>query len=154
MRNETVIFICILLFPSVLGGSFSYLCNVKETSGSTVNIRPDPEVFGIVWPILYILLGLSWYYARNSLMNKYEISPDLLYIILNIFLCLWIYVYSCKGLKKEGVYVLILCIIAGLSCFTVGNITSKLLITPLLGWLYLATLLNVFEVEKLNSNTI
>ena len=147
-------FIIILLLPSIFGGLFSYLCDVKKTSGSTVNIRPDPKIFGIVWPILYLLLGLSWNYARNVTVKNDGISPDILYTILNMFLCLWIYVYSCQERKKEGVYVLILCIIAGLSCFTVGNITSKLLITPLLGWLYLATLLNAFEVEKLNSNTI
>lgn len=145
--------ILIFILPAFIGFIFSYICGVKKTSGNIVNIRPDPVVFGIVWPILYLLLGLSWNYARKY-ADKTQISPDVLYIILNIFLCLWIYVYSCKGFKKEGVYILILCIIAGLSCFTVGNITSKLLLTPLLGWLYLATLLNAFEVEKLNSNTI
>lgn len=152
--NIDLTFISILVTPIVLGTLFSFICGIDKTSGNNVNIRPDPVVFGIVWPILYLLLGLSWNYARNTVIKTGDISPDILYILLNTLLCMWIYIYSCKGLKKEGVYILILCIIAGLSCFTVGNIISKLLITPLLGWLYLATLINVFEVEKTNSNSI
>ena len=77
MTDKTKIFILILIIPSLFGALFSYSCNVKKTSGDIVNIRPAPEIFGIVWPILYLLLGLSWNYARNSI-NKDEISLELL----------------------------------------------------------------------------
>jgi len=134
-----------IFIPSILGTIFALSCNVSKSSGSTVNIRPEPIVFGIAWFILYILIGLSWYFARNA--NDNYLLVDVFYIILNIALCSWIIVYSCTENKKGGVYVLVIGIICTVWCYTLGNTLSKMLITPLLGWLFLATLINVLEVS-------
>ena len=137
-----------IIMPSILGFSMALFCNVGSNSGAIVNFRPPPIVFSIVWTILYILLGISWYCAlEDNDLDKNKVN--MFYILLNIFLCLWVYIYSCKNDKKTGIYIIILCIIFSLFCYTVGNLNSKLLIVPLIGLLLLATLLNVFEVEKL-----
>ena len=138
-----------ILLPSILGYSAAMFCNVGKNSGEIVSFRPPPVVFSIVWSVLYLLLGISWYLALNDdSLDKNMVN--IFYILLNIFLCLWVYVYSCKNDKKMGIYIIVICIIFSLFCYTIGNLTSKLLIVPLMGWLFLATLLNVFEVEKLN----
>jgi len=65
-------------------------------------------------------------------------------------LSLWIIIYSCKNNKLGGVYILILSIVFSLLSYTVGDLTSQLLIVPLIGWLLFATILNIFEVQLLN----
>ena len=136
----------IILLPSILGYLSAALCNVKDISGSSVNFRPKSEIFSTVWIILYILIGLSWYYAMKEQNKNLTI---IIYILLNIALCSWIYFYSCKNQKINGIYSLIVSFIFALCCYTIGNLESKLLIVPLIGWLLFATFINVAEVQKM-----
>ena len=136
-----------IILPSIFGYVTASACNVSSSSGVSVKFRPPPVVFSVVWIILYILLGLSWYYARDQPIIDRNIV-DTVYILLNLFLVLWIVFYSCRGDKVNAIYILVLAIIFTILAYTSGNITSKMLITPLLGWLFLATLINVFEVQN------
>ena len=137
----------LIILPSIFGYLSGTLCNVKDTSGSTVNFRPKPITFSIAWIILYILIGLSWYYA--SLDTTEMALNTLFHLLLNLGLCSWIYFYSCKKQKINGIYALIFSFTCALLCYTIGNTTSKLLIVPLIGWILFATLINVGEVEKM-----
>jgi benzodiazapine receptor len=137
-----------IIIPAIMGYGTSMICNVQKQSGGSVNFRPSPIVFSIVWPILYILLGLSWFYSRK--IN--QTLSDVFYILLNIALVLWIFVYSCNDNKKYGIYVLILSFVFVLCCSFLGDIKSKLLIAPLIGWILFATLLNIFEVQNMKIN--
>lgn len=136
-------------FPIIIPGLSGYLtsmfCNVSKTSGAEVSFRPPAFVFGIVWAILYLLFGFSWYCSRKE---KDKMLVDIFFSMLVIILNLWIYVYSCKNNKKDAIYILVLSIVFSLLCYTVGNFISKLLIVPLIVWLLFATLINIFEVEK------
>jgi translocator protein len=132
-----------VIIPGLLGFISAMFCNVKKDSGVNVSFRPPAIVFSIVWPILYVLLGLSWFYSRKD--NR--MLSDIFYILLTLSLCLWIFVYSCKNDKKAGVYVIVISIIFALLSYTVAPLNSKLMITPLIGWLFFATLLNAFEVK-------
>jgi translocator protein len=132
-----------IIIPGLLGFISAMFCNVKKDSGVNVSFRPPAIVFSIVWPILYILLGLSWFYSRKD--NR--MLSDIFYILLTLSLCLWIFVYSCKNDKKAGVYVIVISIIFALLSYTVAPLNSKLMIIPLIGWLFFATLLNAFEVK-------
>jgi len=149
---NTILYLFILLLPLILGTVTSlFICKVESTSGENVKIRPPSVVFSVVWPILYILLGLSWNVARKY---NNQMLADVLYLLLNLLLCTWIYVYSCLDKKKESVYVIVGCFTLALVCFSLGNYISKMSISPLIGWLFLATLLNVLEVEKINNTDV
>jgi tryptophan-rich sensory protein len=132
-----------IIIPGLLGFISAMFCNVKKDSGSNVSFRPPTIAFSIVWPILYILLGLSWFYSRK----ENQIISDIFYISLILVLCLWIFVYSCQNNKKSGVYILIISIIFALLSYTIAPLNSKIMIVPLIGWLFFATLLNMFEVK-------
>lgn len=140
----------IILLPSIMGFGSSMLCNVQKDAGSTVYFRPPPFVFSIVWPILYLLLGFSWYYCRKINQKL----ADVFYIILNLTLISWIFVYSCKNNKKYGIYVLLISFIFAMCCYTLGDIKSKLMIVPLIGWILFATLLNIFEVQNISQHLL
>lgn len=135
-----------IIIPSILGYGTAMFCGVQSSSGIVVPIRPPPVVFSIVWPILYIMLGVSWYYSRKIK----TLLSDIFYGTLVFLLSLWIIIYSCENNKLGGVYILILSIVFSLLSYTVGDLTSQLLIVPLIGWLLFATILNVFEVQLLN----
>ena len=138
----------IVLLPSIVGYKVGDFCNVKDSSGESVKFRPEPKVFGIVWAILYLFIGLSFLYALS--VPNTQILVITLYVCLNIALCSWIYLYSCKNEKIVSIYAMIISIVFALMCYTVGNTYSKLLITPLIGWLILATMINVEEVNQMN----
>jgi benzodiazapine receptor len=142
---NTLLSLLIILLPSLFGYISALFCKVRNTSGSSVSFRPKSPVFSIAWIILYILLGLSWYYVLEENINTLNIVS---YLILNIFLCLWLYFYACKNEKINAIYILVICFTLSIFCYTLGNLKSKLLITPLIGWLFFATLINVAEVQK------
>ena len=135
-----------------MGYTSAVFCGVNKDSGKMVKFRPPPIVFSIVWPILYLLLGISWFLAREQ---PNSILVDAMYLSLNLILCLWLYVYSCRKDKKNAIYVIVLSIIFAMFCYTIcENVLGKLAIVPLIGWLYLATLINIFEVETIKDKEI
>jgi len=139
-----------ILIPSIMGYASALICKVNKDSGKIVKFRPPPIVFSIVWPILYLLLGISWFLARKQ---PNSILVDAMYLSLNLILCLWLYVYSCRKDKKNAIYVIVLSIIFAMFCYTLcEDVLGKLAIVPLIGWLYLATLINIFEVETIKED--
>lgn len=129
-----------------MGYITSYFCNVGEKSGKTIPFRPPGWVFGVVWPILYLLFGLSWYFSILSKTNK-TLIINLLYFTLSLLLCLWIIIYGCYDKKKKAIYILFLSILNILVIYTIVEMKSKLLLTPLMVWLIFATFLNIIEVS-------
>ena len=134
-----------IFLPIALGYISSFSCGMSKTSGQNVKFRPPSITFAIVWPLLYIMLGLSWYMSLQHESDKILING--LYGMLVFLLTAWVIAYSCKKNKKIAVYILLMSIMASLMTFTVGNTPSKLLLCPLIGWLIFATMLNTTEVQ-------
>ena len=69
---------------------------------NSVKFRPPGYIFGIVWPILFTLIGLSWVNSANKLKSRLS---DILYLSLSLLLASWIIVYSCiKDKKKQFIF--------------------------------------------------
>lgn len=137
--------ILLVIIPTIVGYSSQLLCGMGKNSGSNVKFRPPPWVFGIVWPILFLLLGISWAIAYKNC--RYKVMCISAYALLTILLGVWILVYSCAKSKKGASWVLILIITSGLACFAQGNEVSKVMISPLLGWVLFALIMNTTEVQ-------
>jgi len=134
-----------LFFPMLSSYVVSGFCKMGKDSGKLVKFRPPAFVFGIVWPILYVLLGISWVLAMRETSN--QSTKFVLYTLVSLSLAAWIFVYSCKKLKKHASWVLVLCITLILACIAIVNDKSKLLLTPLFGWVLFAMLMNTTEVQ-------
>jgi translocator protein len=143
--NVSVNDIIYLLLPSIIGYSTTALCKMDKKSGDIVKFRPPPIAFGIIWPILFVLFGLSWAIAMRESKNKTLCL--ITYILAVSTLSLWIYVYSCKNSKKSASWVLILTMATALMCFAQGNEISRVLICPLIAWAIFATIMNTTEVQ-------
>jgi tryptophan-rich sensory protein len=139
--------ILLILIPSIIGYTAQGFCGIGVDAGSTVKFRPPKEVFGVVWVILYLLFGISWAIANRNYQNK--ILVNLSYAFTSVFLGLWIVFYACKNDKKVSSWILLACIAFIITAFSQGNYISKMLLSPLIAWLFFALLMNVTEVQNL-----
>ena len=94
------------LMPIVTGYVASGICPVKDRDEDRESFRPPGIVFSIVWPVLYILLGISW-----AIANRQNKLNNISYGILNTLLVAWIVVYGCVGSKQTALYILLLSIL-------------------------------------------
>jgi len=91
-----------LLLPIIAGYSTTIVCRPGKSAGALVKFRPPSEVFIVLWPILYIILGLAWVYSKEQ---------SLIYLAINILLCSWLVVYSCVKNKHISLYLLLLTLV-------------------------------------------
>lgn len=136
-----------IFIPLVVGMIMGRICPMNSTGSGIprTNSQPPGWVFGIVWPILYILIGLNW----NSTKNDRVLN--LLHWALVIGLNVWLYVVGCNRNWKQGVWTFIP--IVGVSFATwilSSQHGSPLLLVPFLAWILFAQQLNVHIVEKGN----
>ena len=141
--NTELIYVFI---PIVLGYLITFFCRPSSNSNEKVSKLIPSEVFMVVWPILYILIGLSWYLARQ---NDYSEVSNILFWVLNVLLGSWLIIYSCLGMKRTAFYVLLLSLLFSILCYTsVPNKDSKYLIVPLIVWLIVATILSIVNRDE------
>lgn len=136
-----------LLIPMLTGYITNVSCNVGKNAGSNVPARPSPWVFGAVWPILYLFLGIVWVLLRKN--DSYII--DILMILNIVGLVSWITVYGCKKNKKNALYIILIVLLIALLIFGYAwtqNRIAGMLITPFIAWILFATMLNYTEVNQ------
>lgn len=144
MKNSEILLSIIIFFiPLISGFLTGNLCKMGDDAGKTINARPPGYIFGIVWTILYLLLGGAWLYSRSK---KKTVIVDILYILLIISLCTWVVIYGCKKDKKSALYIIP---ISMLITIFILIYTPNFYIAPLLVWLLFAFLLNFTEVNNL-----
>ena len=132
-----------LFYPMIAGFVVSKFCKM-ERSGVNVKFRPPPFVFGIVWPILYILLGLSWI---NSNPDK-NMNLEVMFFVLSSLLAYWIVVYACQKNKKNAIFVM-LAIVLNIALLMVQiPKKSQLYLVPLAVWIFFAMLLSTTELQN------
>jgi tryptophan-rich sensory protein len=122
-------------------------CGALTTSATSVPLRPPGWVFGVVWPILYLTTGLSWFHSGYK--------HDKGFVLLVGLLCSWLVVYSCARQKVLGAVILglataVACYVAVAlyknSGYKIRRISSSYLLVPLCAWLVFATYLNTGEI--------
>ena len=147
MKIEFIDLIYILL-PSIIGFGTNILCKTSKESGINVKFRPPDTAFGIIWPILFLLFGVSWAISMRNCTNKTLCLS--VYVLTILSLALWIFVYSCKKSKTFSCWVLIFTLAFAIMCLTQGSEVSKILAAPLISWTIFAMIMNTTEVQELN----
>lgn len=139
--------VIISLIPIISGYFIISLCKMDKQSGVDVKFRPDPVSFSIIWPILYILIGVSW--AVSNRCNKLY---NILYTLLTLTLITWVIIYNncviySKDNKFIGCFIILISLILSIMTITNGPHLSRFLMAPLVGWLIYALLMNTTEVQ-------
>lgn len=135
-----------LFFAMFIGYLVSLKCKMNNRSASSVKFRPPSYIFGIVWPILYLLIGSAWIQATDTISHRD--CTDLLFISLSLLLGLWIIVYACMENKLGSLYVMFFIILNLLYLMILIPKKSRLLLAPLCVWLAYATLILVTDIQN------
>jgi benzodiazapine receptor len=125
-----------LFIPLIAVNGIAFLYPISKDSGEKLWFRPPPYVFAIVWPILLLLLGYSWY-LRPKLVFFYAY----LTILLSTWAMLWDYnkFYAFINIISTLISTLILIL------YKFSKLSSILLV-PLLLWLSFASVLNYYSI--------
>ena len=75
----------LILIPIIAVYTTGYYFPVRDYEEKKIKFQPPAYVFGIVWPILLTLIGISWY-------MRPELS--LYYGILTFLLSIWMILYT------------------------------------------------------------
>ena len=153
MNKSIKLILCILL-PLLVGGISGYF-----TSQSIPNwfvylnkprFTPPNYLFGPVWTLLYILMGISFYLVINKpKVNWLLVSVFITQLILNFF---WSFIFFNAhnlGLALFEIILLWASILAMIILFYKTNKWAAILNIPYLLWVSFATLLN-YSIYSLN----
>lgn len=138
---------CIKLFsPIVVSYLIASQCPMQESAGIAVVGRPPGYVFGIVWPILYLLMGYSWF----SYSGTYSDLVNIGFITLIILLNSWIVLYGCYDKNLNSLYSILLGILVTIVLIILvhkESMISSISLVPLTVWLLFALMLNFQELN-------
>ena len=113
------------------------------------SLSPPDYVFGIVWPILYSMIGFSLYLILTNKKCKGFCSPLPFFFIQLVFNLSWTTVffrYQMKRLSLALIFIILyFTILTYKEMFNINKVASKLLI-PYILWLCFACYLNLFIV--------
>ncbi len=118
-------------------------------------ITPADSVFPIAWGILYILLGLSLFFATfdSSFAEVHKYNNEfVLQLVLQILWC-WAFFYN--GALMWGFIILLIMDFTAFRMIRIFNENSRIaafLLYPYLAWLLYATLLNLNFVTELGTS--
>lgn len=147
----------IISLPFIASFAVSSKCPTRKNSGNLVKATPPSYVFGIMWSLLYLAIGYSWYLIRqddpNTIMGI-KIS-DILFIINLVAINSWLYFYNCNNDKKSSLYTFMVAITTTIMLISYSNMYMKnkswwqyMLLIPYLVWLLFAQQLNFHDLEK------
>lgn len=113
-------------------------------------IYPPPALFGIVWTILYVMMGLALAMivtSRGAPGRGLAIAAFVVQLILNLS---WTPVFFGMGRLVEALYLLVaidVAVLVTLVLFWRVRPVAGMLLLPYLGWVLFATVLNWQFVE-------
>jgi len=142
----------IIFIPLILGSVIAKFSNFKtDKEYNKLNkskIMPPNYIFSIIWPILYLLIGISYYYGINT-NSYYNYIIPIIGLIIN-------YSYTPIFLKLDNLILafiivlltLVFAIITFIQFYYFNKISSYLLI-PYILWLIFASYLS-YDIYIIN----
>ncbi len=109
-------------------------------------LAPPSEIFGFIWPILYLLMGISLYLIYNSPKSELREKALILFIIQLLVNILWpIVFFKFQTYWLAAIVIIILDILVAITIklFKRINEKSAYLLYPYLMWIIFATYLNL-----------
>jgi len=134
----------LLLAPIILGMGSGFLLRGKPISKVKSKLNPPSWLFGVVWPILYLLLGYSSYLIWNS-NNSKKNTYIIIYIIHLLLLTAWwpYFIYFPNKYFAFGslIFLFLYAIVLSIMFYSINKIASYCLI-PYILWLLFASYLS------------
>jgi benzodiazapine receptor len=147
--KKSLLFIACILFTLLIGAT-SGIATSDSISGwfTTLNkpvFNPPNYLFGPVWTILYILMGISFYLILNTKpteLRKKAIAIFLVQLFLNFCWSFLFFKFHLLGIALLEIVMIWMSIILMIIIFYKINKTAALLQIPYLLWVSFASILN------------
>jgi|TARA_B110000093_G_C12913657_1_gene385955 benzodiazapine receptor len=146
----------IIFIPLILGSIIASFSNFKKDKEynklNKSKVMPPSYIFSIVWPILYLLIGISYYYGINT-NSYYNYIIPIIGLIIN-------YSYTPIFLKLDnlilGLVIVLLTLVFAIITFIqfyYFNKMSSYLLIPYILWLTFASYLSydIYTINKKNN---
>ena len=115
-------------------------------------IFPPPAAFGIVWPILYTLMGLAAAMVCAAWGSRYRLPAILAFALQLVVNLAWSPVFFGEHEITVGLYIILVldvAVLVTIVLFWKVRRAAALLLVPYLAWILFATVLN-YEFLRLN----
>ena len=135
-----------ILTPLIGGSIVGLIINKSIDYNYLVNppLSPPSYLFPIVWSILYLLIGISYYiYRKNNNDNPLTIKLYYIQLILNYLWSIIFFTLKLRTLAVIWIIVLAITIIYLMIIFYKEERTSFYLFIPYILWVLFATYLNI-----------
>lgn len=147
MKKDWKMYLLVILLPVLLGGMVGLLVNMTSSYQTFTKppLAPPGYVFPIVWTILYLLMGISYYMIITSHHHKTRQATNIYWIQLGLNL-LWPILFFTLDLKiiaSVELLVLIYAVTNMIISFYQINKKAGLLQVPYLLWCLFASYLNL-----------
>lgn len=149
LSNNWKLVICILICQSV-GIISGLLTNTQNNSWFDNIIRPScyppGYLFGPVWTVLYLLMGISlWFIWKSNALQTIKLEAEL-FFATQLFLNFWWTILFFKMQSPElaflEIIVMIIFIIITIFKFAEISKTAAWLLVPYVSWVCFAAILN------------
>jgi benzodiazapine receptor len=117
-------------------------------------IFPPPVAFGIVWPILYVLMGFAAAMICAAWGSRYRLPAILAFVLQLLVNLAWTPVFFGAHEISFGLYVILaldVAVVMTIVLFWKVRSAAAWLLLPYLAWILFATALN-YEFLRLNPN--
>jgi translocator protein len=155
--NNTIKLIIAIAIPLAIGAIGSYF-TIAEINGWYTTIQkpsfnPPNGVFGPVWTILYILLGIAlflvWKSTAAASIKQYAIALFIIQLLANFFWSILFFNQHQIGWALVDIVFLWLSILFTIFAFAKINTLSAWLLVPYISWVSFAMILN-YSIWVLN----
>lgn len=134
------------LLPTVGGSLVGLIISGYMNYGDMVKppLSPPSYIFPIVWTILYILMGISYFIATKDKENDKELNQIyILQLLVNFFWPIIFFVLRMYFTTFFWIILLLILVISMIKELLKNNKISGCLQIPYLIWLLFATYLNI-----------
>jgi len=144
----------VIMFLGFLSGTISGSAaeNMWYQTLIKPEIQPPGWAFGVVWPILYFLMGLAFamvLHARGAQNRALAIGLFLVQFLINLS---WSPIFFGQHKVSTAFYIIIFMVLAAIATtFAFGRVrkAAAWLMVPYLLWISFAAILN-FKIDQLN----
>lgn len=136
-----------ILTPLLFGGIVGFLTKdyIDYSNLIKPSFAPVSWVFPVMWSILYILMGISYYliFISNSPNKQQVFNIYKIQLIVNYFWSIIFFVFKLRGLAFLWILLLISLVVIMIIRFYKINKTAAYIQIPYLLWLLYAAILNI-----------
>lgn len=135
-----------IFFPLLIGFLISTLItnNIDYQTLKQPPLAPPSILFPIIWSILYLLMGISYYlYKKNTYTDKIEVLIYYTQLLVNSLWSIIFFILKLRFFSIIWILTLVILIYTLITLFLQKYKTSAYLLIPYLIWCIFATYLTI-----------